>query len=165
MVDEKKFKRGDVVIKHGQAFKIIGASNGVIKYRPYFKKTKNNGLVGSIPVESIEGNYIRKPVSKTRQYQLIKEILYTPGKIKPSILAKIKADLGKNDFEKALSAIKKLWWEKKDKARTMTKSKDGVLKRVRRKVVEEIAVARKISIEQAREMLKRALRKGWEDAK
>jgi len=47
----------------------------------------------------------------------------------------------------------------------MTKSKDGVLKRVRRKVVEEIAVARKISIEQAREMLKRALRKGWEDAK
>ncbi len=165
MTDEKQFKRGDKVIKHGQAFRIIGASNGVIRYKPYFSKPKNNGLVGSIPVESIKDNYIRKPVCKTKQYRLIKEILYTKGQKRKSNIAKLKTALEKNDFKKTLEVVKKIWWEKKDKTRTMAKNKERLLRSARQKCMEEMAVVRKISLKQAKEVIGRALKKAQENGK
>ncbi|MEA3355269.1 MAG: hypothetical protein U9Q63_02160 [Patescibacteria group bacterium] len=163
MADKIKLKRGDRIIKHGKAYRIVKAAKGLIVYKPYFKKKKDNGLVCSIPAKNIEGNYIRKSISNYRLNKLIKKILYKKAKIKQVNVTKMKAVLGKNKIGKTLAIVKKLWLEQKDKSKKMTKSKKNVYKQARQRVIEEIALARDVSLQKARLVLNRALRKGFEN--
>ena len=163
MTDKARFKRGDRVVKLGKAYKVVKAQNGVIVYKPYFEKRGNNSLVGSIPIENIKDNYIRKPVSNYRLNKLTKKILYKKSRVKQAGSTKIKTDLGKNEIGKTLTVVKKLWLEQKDKSRTMAISKMNVYKQARQQAIEEIALTRGISLQKARLVLNRALRKGFEN--
>ncbi|MEA3355271.1 MAG: hypothetical protein U9Q63_02170 [Patescibacteria group bacterium] len=162
MTNKIKFKRGDNLIKYGKAYKVIKIKNGVLFYKPYFKKKKDNSLVCSIPAENIENNYIRKPISNYQLNKLIKKILYKKGRIVQTNIIKIKASLGKNKIGKTLKVVKKLWLEQKDKDKTMAKSKKNAYKQARQQVIEEISLARNISLAKAKLVLDRALEKGLE---
>lgn len=169
---DKPFKVGDKIVDFGQVHRIFkikkkkgpkGEEEKVICYRYYYKISTNRGLSFSIPVKNLEKTNIRRPISKKRLREFLKELAKMPEKKKSTSTTKAKSDLTLNDPFKTARILKNFWLDKNDESTKFGKAKQDILGLAMKRLVEEVALVFGISVTKARKKIKRALRKGKKD--
>lgn len=159
MQDNKRFKVGDKIIDFGQVYRIFKIKKKILFYRPYFKTKRNKGIVCSIPVKNVDKAKIRKPISK-RQLKKIFNRLSEPQKINgPLQITKLREKLRFNDAFKTAQTLKTIWLDKNDESTNFTRPKKEVFDLTMKRLVEEVALVKKLSLATARKRINKALGK------
>lgn len=165
---KKNFKVGDKIIDFGQICRIFkisqkkgsgGKRKKVIHFRHYFKTPQNRDAVYSIPVKNIRKTYIRRPVSKRELEGLIKKLSREPKETCSFSAARVKDSLNKNDVHKTARVLKSLWLEKNDESTSFTKAKKEMFELAMKRLLEEVAFVKKISVSEARKIIRESLKK------
>ncbi|MBN1168466.1 hypothetical protein JXA63_01095 [Candidatus Woesebacteria bacterium] len=159
-------KQGTVIIERGKVYKVYkvkeeqynGEPQDVMYYKPYFDDPTQNGLICSIPVNSIREANIRVPSTKKE----IKEVLSDLKKqvrLRNILDAKdAKTAVNENDIGETVSVIRKFWAEKKKRdTGNLPKSKKDILESAIEQVAQEIAYVSNTSLEKAYEKVNHAL--------
>jgi RNA polymerase-interacting CarD/CdnL/TRCF family regulator len=168
MIDIEKIKVGTIIVERGKVFKVFkvkeesynGESQKVMYYKPYYEDPTQNGLVCSIPVDSIEEACIRVPSTK----QEIEDVLVNlrrQARLRDVLHAKdAKSSINENDITETVSVIRKFWAERKKRdSGRLPKSKRDILESAINQVAQEIAYVSKTSLDKAREKVSTALGK------
>lgn len=171
---KKTFKVGDKIIDFGHVYRIFkiknkkgkdGDKKKFIFFRPYFKKKEDKGLVFSIPVINLDKANIRRPLSEKKLKKVFKKL---SGKLKTTKalnISKAQDRLNLNNPFKTARILKRLWADKKDKSTNFTRSKRKTFDLAMKRMIEEVALVKDISLRKARDKIKAALEKGWEKTK
>jgi RNA polymerase-interacting CarD/CdnL/TRCF family regulator len=157
---------GTVVVERGKVFRVFkvreedyrGESQKIIYYRPYYDEPSQNGLICSIPIESIEEANIRIPSSK-KEIKAVLNDLRRQVRLRDVLQAKdAKLAVNANDITETIAVIKKFWAErKKRESGSLPKSKKDILESAIDQVVQEIAYVSNTSLKKAHEKVSIAL--------
>lgn len=163
---KKQSKVGDALVDFGQVCKIFkikkrksieGKEEKVIFFKPYYKTSINGGLTYSILRKNLKKTKIRKPISKKELKRLFKKLSKRESGKKFIKAIKVKEVLNLNDPKKIVLILKNLWLEKNDQSKNFTITKRGVFNLTTERLVEEVAFVGNMSLEKAREKIKKAL--------
>lgn len=166
MIDIGKIKVGTVIVERGRVYRVFklkeerynSKNQKVIYYKPYFEEPTQNGLVCSIPIESIEEANIRIPSTRKEIREIVSD-LKRQVRLRNILLAKdAKSAVNENDILETVNVIKKFWAERKKRdSGKLPKSKEDILDSALDQVVQEIAYVSDISLEKAQEKVTAAL--------
>lgn len=156
--DIKKLKVGDRIVHFGSLYRIFKIKKKVLFYKPLFKKPVNKTVVRSLPLDNVDQTDIRRPLSRYKLRQLLKNFSKIPDLKNPVNLVHAKSLLGLNAAYETAQVLKNLWREKKDPMANFSKSKEEVFKKSMRRLAEEIACIRNISLDEAREKIRSVLK-------
>jgi RNA polymerase-interacting CarD/CdnL/TRCF family regulator len=154
-----KFIRGDLVIECGVAYKIIkmkrknnyhGKSEKHMIYKPLFITKRNQGMICSIPVSSIEKTTIRLPLSKNKIYRILRAIDVDHKNKSPVTPKEIDEALKSNDFENISLVVERLVIENNQLEKNLPQSKKNALDQGIDHLSQEIAAVLNISLDEAK---------------
>lgn len=161
-----KINVGTIIVERGKVFKVFkvrqekfnGESQKIMYYKPYFEDPAQNGLICSIPVESIEEANIRVPSTKKEIREIIVE-LKRQVRLRDVLHAKdAKTAVNENDITETVIVIKKFWAERrKRESGKLPKSKRDILDSAIDQIAQEIAYVSNTSLEKAYEKVSTAL--------
>lgn len=174
MKNKQPFKVGDKIVDFGQVYRIFkikkqkkvkGKKEKVVFFRPYFKTRRNRTLVCSIPVDNITKAKIRRPISKKKLKQLLKELSQKTNIENPINTTRLREKLFLNDAYKTVQVLKTLWADQKNESTSLTKRRKDMFSLAIKRLVEEVAFVNGVSLEKARKQIKTALAKGLKNDK
>jgi len=164
---KKKWKKGDVIVHFGKIHKIFkieekkidDKKEKVIFFKPVFDTKETRSLVCSIPVSNIEKIGIRKPISKKKLQKFLKSC-EKKKEVKSAIsLSKAKKIIVSDDLDKIFKILKRLWSEKHKESINFTKSREKVFKNTIKRLRQEVAYIKDISLRDAGKEIRKCLRK------
>lgn len=165
MNQKYKYRVGSRVVEGGKVYRIFkieekkknGKIRRILHYRPFFKEISDSTLVCSIPENSLDISNIRRPISKEAVGKMMTQ-LAKKGEVKTQIDHNIAKELlNSNDVYKVSKVVRKYWKEKRSNESEFTKNKKDILENAVGKIVEEVALAYKVSLKTAEEKIKLAL--------
>lgn len=174
MKDNMTFKVGDKIVRFGQVYRIFrikkqkrtkDEKETIIFFSPYLKTRKNRTLICSIPVNNIDKTNIRRPISKKGLRQLFKKLSQKSDIKTPFNTTKARGQLSLNDPYENVEILKHLWQEKKNESTSFTKTREDVFRLALKRLMEEVALVKGVSIGEARRQIKAALEKGTKNDK
>lgn len=157
MQDNHQFKVGDKIIDFGQVCKIFEIKKKTLFYRPYYKIKRNKEVVCSIPVKNVDKAKIRKPIGKKRVKEIFNRLSDLQKINGPIQTIKLREKLRLNDAFKTAQVLKTLCLDKNDESTNFTIPKREVFDLAMKRLVEEVAFVKKISLATARKRIKKAL--------
>lgn len=174
MSDIQHLKIGDKIVDFGQVYKIFkikkdkaldGTREEYLYYKPYFKSDKNFSLICSVPKSNFKKANLRKPVTKKKTNEIL-EILGKKPNDETKVTPKQVSDyLKKNDPTETARLLKLLWLEKQSEEKKFATRKKTIYQNTVRCLVEEISVVQKIGLKEARQKIRRCLKKNYPEKK
>lgn len=155
------FQVGDKLVRFSNLYTITeikeqqsdGENVQVLFFEPLYKNQRNETLVCSIPVNNIERTNIRRPLTEEELGALLSQ-LADPTVIEISFKRNIVLKrLNENEADELVEIIKNLWIEKTDDARNFTVTKRNMFQSAVKKLSQEIAFVREISLEDATQLI------------
>lgn len=159
------FKLGSKLIEKGKAYKVFKVkkervgekTETVIYFRPLFQTSINESLICSIPEGSLANTDIRKPTSVMEVKLLLKSLSKRLKKKRDLDVVKAKSALELNDIYAAAKVLKRYWKEKKESGVNFSTTKKDILNIAANRVIEEVALAIGLSLDEARKKITSAL--------
>jgi len=153
MAKTRKVNVGSKFIEMGRVYRVFKieqnkAGERILHYRPYYKALSNSTTICSIPEKNLERGNIRFPVSRTELKGVIESLSATDGGMEADVVES-KSVLKENDIYKSAEILKCFWCERQ-KEEEMKKSKRDVMELAIERIVEEVALVHKVSLEKAR---------------
>ncbi|HLA03650.1 hypothetical protein A3D84_03290 [Candidatus Woesebacteria bacterium RIFCSPHIGHO2_02_FULL_42_20] len=135
---------------------IDGAPRRIICYKPHFSDYTNDTVVCSLPEDNLQEANIRRPISLTELENIIRNLSSGPQREELDVV-EAKVTLGGNDIYESVEILKIYWREKNKNEEGFTKAKKDILNLALEKIVEEVALIQKTSLEAARTAITKAL--------
>ena len=162
MINNLIFKKGDILIDFGKAYKVSDIKNQLnlsgkkeqyVIYKPCFASGFNNTLICSIPISSLSDANIRKPLKKHELSGLLN--FENEGFDDGIEQDGMKTDkiLQSNDPIKISKLLKKLWVSKTDIKNKPNRTCQKICNEAIAMLSQEIAIVYNITEEQAEEKL------------
>jgi len=173
MSAKKKLKVGDKIVRLGRVYKIFKSEKRkkgkswekIIFFKPFFKRQGRRTLVCSIPAKNIEKTGIRRLFTKKKLQKILTE-LGKKSTVKTSLgVAQAKKILKENNPYKTARVLKYFWLDKHDESTNFTKSRKDVFKMAMRRLVEEVAFVKSISLTKAKKKIRKTLEKALKRVK
>ena len=154
-----KLRIGSKIIERGKVYRVYkikekninGNIERIIFYKPYYVNTRNDTLICSIPETNLKDTNIRIPISKEKVNEVFISLNKRIRVMNPLDTGEAKDTLNLNDIDKSVRVLKKYWREKKRNGDKFTKTKRDVLDMAIRRIVEEIALVKRLSLKRAEE--------------
>lgn len=156
-----KIKIGSKIIEGGTAYEVFkikktknnGETQSIVFYKPCFENSNSSDIVCSIPEHNITPPDMRKPVSKKEMEEVF---IFLSKKTRGSTevdIMKSKDVFRLNDIFKTAEVLKDVFKEKMIKGEEFSKSKRDLMDASVAKMVEEIALVYRVSLEGAKKKL------------
>jgi len=170
MKDDRQFRVGDKIVDFGQVCRISkikksskGKKEKTIFFRPFFRTKLNKTLIYSVPLDNINKTKIRKPVSKKKLRQFLKELSRKLKIKEPVDVNGAKEALNSNDLHKIGAILKALQLERNDESKKFGKAKKDILDLAMERLIEEIAFVSEVSLVKSRKKIEAVLRKAMRE--
>lgn len=156
-----KIKIGSKIIEGGtayQVFKIENTKNGsetqsIVFYKPCFDNSNSSDIVCSIPEHNINPPDMRRPVSKKEMEEVFIFLSKKTTSNAEVDIMKSKDVFRLNDIFKTAEVLRDVFKEKILKGEEFSKSKRDLMDASVGKMVEEIALVYRVSLEGAKKKL------------
>lgn len=166
---DKKFKVGDKLVRFGRVFEIFEVveeenpeteeKEEVIRFKPVYKTQANRSLTCAIPTSNIDKTNIRIPMNEEEVDELL-DLLKSKIEMKKRFNTRqAKEILKSNDPDKIATILKKLAIVRRDPDTNFTYTKKRVFRQALKRLQEEIALVKDMSIEETNQMIKDILKK------
>lgn len=151
-------KVGDRIVENGrvcEVFKIKkeetpeGEETEIIYYKPCFEDPSCDSLICSVPVEFLEEAGIRNVGEKNEMEKAINTLSKSMKEGMKVKVSEMKDLLKDNTPKSAAEVLRLLWIDKKDENTSFSLSKKSVFTKAMKNVVQEFAVVKNISVEEA----------------
>jgi RNA polymerase-interacting CarD/CdnL/TRCF family regulator len=157
----ENIKIGSKIIEGGTAyevFKIKNTKNGngtqrIVFYKPCFDNSNSSDIVCSIPEHNITPPDMRKPVSKKEMEEVFVFLSKKTTSNAEVDIMKSKDVFRLNDIFKTAEVLRDVFKEKMLKGEEFSKSKRDLMDASVGKMVEEIALVYRVSLEGAKKKL------------
>ncbi len=160
---DNPFKVGDKIIRFGKVHEIFkieeeenpqsGEVDEILYFKPVYETQANKSLVCSIAASNLELTEIRRPLSEEGLDELI-EFLRSKIDMEGRFNTRSAKEVIKsNDPKKIAMILKKLAIVRRDPDTNFTYTKKRLFKRGVKKIREEIALVRDISIKEAHDLV------------
>jgi RNA polymerase-interacting CarD/CdnL/TRCF family regulator len=168
MNDIQHFKVGDKIVDYGQVFRIFkirirkvfgGKKVECIFYKQHFRRDKNQPLVCSIPKSNVKEANLRKPVSEEKIEKTLKLLGEKPNHETIINATKAATYFKENNPLETARLLRLLWLEKQDEEKKLSNRKKNIYQKALRNLVEEMAVVQNIGLKEARNKIRRRLKK------
>lgn len=129
----------------------------VIYFKPVYTTRKNETLICSIPENSLDKTNIRQPMKNKEIDALLKE-LSNPEVDQISFKRQsVHKRLNENEAQELVLILKNLWIDKQDEDRNFTISKKTMFANAKKRLAQEIAYVKSLSIEKAERLIEQQL--------
>ncbi|KUK79303.1 MAG: Transcriptional regulator [Microgenomates bacterium 39_7] len=160
---DHKFKIGDKIVRFGRVYEIFkisieenpdtGEDEELIYFKPVYESQANKTLICAIPVSNIDLTNIRLPMSEEECDNLL-DLLDSKYEMKGRFNTRLAKEVLKtNEPEKIAMMLKKLAIVKRDPDVNFTYTKKTVFRQGLKRLQEEVALVKGISLEEARKKL------------
>jgi RNA polymerase-interacting CarD/CdnL/TRCF family regulator len=160
---DHKFKIGDKIVRFGRVYGIFkisveenpdtGEDEELIYFKPVYESQANRTLICAIPISNIELTNIRLPMSEEECDSLL-DLLDSKYEMKGRFNTRLAKEVLKtNEPEKIAMMLKKLAIVKRDPDVNFTYTKKTVFRQGLKRLQEEVALVKGISLEEARKKL------------
>jgi RNA polymerase-interacting CarD/CdnL/TRCF family regulator len=179
-MEDTNFEVGDKIVRFGRVFEVFKITEEekeegktddsdskqsepreeIIHFRPMYETQANKSLVCAIPVSNIEKTSMRRPMSKEdieELMELMDEKVEDP--LKRFNTRQAKEVMKSNNPKKILLVMKRLAVVRRDPDTNFTYTKKRLFRQGLGRLQEELALVEDLEIDEAREMLKRLLKK------
>jgi len=168
MIDQS-FKKGDKIVRFGRVFEIFkiqaeknsetGESERLMYFRPVYETLADKTLICSIPINNVDQTNIRRPMSDEQVDDLL-TMLVSKIEVEDRFNTRLaKEVLKSNDPGKIALILKKLAIVERDPDTNFTYTKKRVFSQGLKRLQEEIALVKKISLEEACQKLIKLLKR------
>ena len=156
-------KVGDKIVRFGRVYEIFkvaqeenpdsGEVEEMVYFKPLYESQANKTLICAIPVKNLDLTNIRLPICEEECDRLL-TLLDSAYEMKGRFNTRLAKDVLKsNDPEKIAMMLKKLAIVKRDPDVNFTYTKKTVFRQGLKRLQEEIALVKGISLEEARKTL------------
>lgn len=163
MTNTNSLKIGDKIIRFGKVYEIFKLTKEknpeteevekVIYFKPVYESQESQTLICSIAVSNLERTDIRRPLPEEEVDKLL-NFLRSKIEMKGRFNTRSAKELIKsNDPEKIAMILKKLAIVRRDPDTNFTYTKKRLFKSALKKIQEEVALVKGISIKEAQEMI------------
>ena len=162
MVNNMDYKKGDILIDFGAAYKIKdvksqknleGKTELYIFYTPVFETNQNRGILCSISLSNLDKTNKRKPLSKSKIYQLLRSLSQKQTAINPVSPKQEEVVFKTNDIEQIVPIIKRLEAEKNHQEKDFSNSKQAIYQQAIDCLTQEVAVVLGITLDKAEQKI------------
>ena len=167
---KKDFKKGDKLVRFGRVYEIYKVSNEedpetgekerYIHFQPVYETQANRSLVCAIPISNIDKTNIRQPMSEEEEDELLEmRMEMVEDQTKRFNTRQAKEVLKSNDPRKIALILKRLAVVRRDPDTNFTYTKKRIFRKGMKRLQEEIALVKKMELEETSQMLRDLLKK------
>jgi len=160
---DKKFKVGDKIVRFGKVFEIFktskeenidtGEVEEMIHFKPAYETNANQTLICCIAVSNLDLTNIRRPLTEAEVDKLL-DYLKSKIEMKSRFNTRsAKETIKSNEPEKIALILKKLAIVRRDPDTNFTYTKKRLFRRALKRLQEEVALVKGLSLEEAQELI------------
>lgn len=170
MTKNSKISVGDPLVRFSTIYEVFeikekklqDAVRRIVFYKQVYALRQNDTLVCSIPEDSLDKTNIRQPLPESEIDQLLND-LSNPEVEQISFKRNSAAKrLNDNVAQEIVRVIKNLWVDMQNEGRNFSMSKKSTFVAARKRLAQEVAYVKSLSIEEAEELIEDKLTKAGE---